>query len=303
MSDYPIKINHYRNNEIDLTLWDETIISSVNACIYPLSWYLNITCPGWEALITEDYRSVMPLPVSRRYFVPVIIQPALTWQLGIFSKDIMDESLSEQFLCAIPSYYGIKSCQFNKFNALPYSNTIKKRKNTTELELISSYDRIQNEYSDNAKSKIQSALRNRISIMQNISSHEFLQFIYRFDRFSSRPIKPTWLLFLRQILSNVIRYRMGEIHGAYTRENNLCAVVFFIRFKGRQIIHSAAADHEGINHGALYLIIDQYIAENTEKNLILSIDNPSAYNLVSAFKELGAKSYPFISLKKRFIFF
>lgn len=303
MSGNPIRVNHYRNNEIDLTLWDETIISSVNANLYPLSWYLNITCPEWEALITEDYRTVMPLPVSKRYLIPVISQPAFTWQLGIFSKDIMDEVLSEKFLRAIPSYYGIRSCQFNKFNILPASQSRNIRKYTTELELISSYAKIQANYSESALKKIQSAWQNRISIMHGVSNHDFLQFIYRFDRFSSKRIKPSGLTVLRQILSNALRNRMGEIHGAYTRENNLCAVILFIRFKGRQIIHLAAADHEGITDGALYLIIDQFIKENTEKNLILSVDDPSALSLRSLFKELGAKSYPFTTIKKIFLFF
>jgi hypothetical protein len=303
MNGNPIRINHYKNNDIDLTLWDETIISAVNANIYPLSWYLNITCPEWEALITEDYRTVMPLPVTRRFLIPVISQPVFTWQLGIFSKDIMDESLSEKFLRSIPSYYGIRSCQFNKFNILPASQSVNLRKYTTELELILSYPRIQADYSDNAKRKIRSAYQNRISIMHHISNHEFLQFIYRFDRFNLNRITPSGLTLLRQILSNAVRYRMGEIHGAYTRENNLCSAIFTIRFKGRQIIHFAAADYEGINDGALYLIIDQLIQKNTEKNLILSVDNPSVKPLISLFKELGAKSYPFITLKKTFIFF
>ncbi len=303
MSENPVRIKHYRNDEIDLTLWDETIISAVNASLYPLSWYLNITCPAWEAIATEDYRTIMPLPVSRRYFIPVLSQPPFTWQLGIFSKDIMDEVLSEEFLHAIPSHYGIRSCQFNKFNILPSHPSGISRKYTTELELISSYSKIHSDYSENAKKKIHTAQQHRISIMHNISNHEFIQFIYRFDRFSSNRIKPSGVVMLRQILSASIRYRMGEIMGAYTRENNLCAVIFIIRFKGRLIIHCAAADHEGINNGALYLIIDQFIKENTEKNLILCVDNPSALPLISIFKELGAKSYPFISIKKTFIFF
>lgn len=302
MNGSSIRVTLYRNNEIDLTLWDETIISAVNASLYPLSWYLNITCPDWEALISEDYRTVMPLPVTRRYFIPIISQPPFTWQLGIFTKYIMDESLSAKLLGSIPSYYGIRSFQFNKFNILPANQPVNLKKSTTELELISSYSRLQADYAEHAKRKIRSAHRNRISIIHHISNHEFLQFIYRFDRFNTKPITPSGLTLLRQILSNAVRYRMSDIYGAYTRENNLCAVIFFIRFKGRQIIHSAAADFEGIKDGALYLIIDHVIQKNAERNLILSVDNPSAKSLISIFKEFGAKLYPFISLKKTFVF-
>jgi len=303
MSNHNKLVKHCRHIEIDFTLWDETIISAVNANIYPLSWYLNITCPDWEALITEDYKTVMPLPVSRRFFFPVIIQPAFTWQLGIFSSDIMDEIMAEEILSSIPSHYGIRSCHFNKFNKLPLHPSRQIKKYTTELELISSHFKIQAVYRDIAIEKIKYAQQDRISIMKSISNHEFLEFVYRFDKFNSYRLKPSGLSLLRQILSNSLRYRMGEIHGAYSKENNLCATVFFIRFKGRQIIHYAAADNEGIENGALYLILDQFIAENAEKNLILCIDNPSARQLISLFKDLGAKSYPFTSIKKVFVFF
>lgn len=303
MSNNDIPVIHLRNEEIDPDLWDETIISSVNASIYPLSWYMNITCPDWEALITEDYRTIMPLPVSRHIFFPVITQPDFTWQLGIFSCDIMDETLSEKIVNSIPSYYGLKSYHFNKFNKLPLHLSRQSEKFTTELELISSYIKIRDNYNDIATEKIKYALQNRISIMKSISNHEFLNFIYRFDRFNSHRIKPSGLSLLRQILSNSYRYRMGRIYGAYTRENNLCAVTFFIHFKDRQIIHYAAADNEGIKNGSLYLILDHFISKNTEKNLILCVDNPSAKHLISLFKNLGAKSYPFLSMKKTFIFF
>ena len=296
-------IHHIRNDEIDLKLWDKTILSSVNASVYPLSWYLNITCPQWEALISEDYRTVLPLPVFRRYILRVIIQPPFTWQLGIFSYDIMNETLSEEILNQIPSSYRIKSYYFNKFNKLPVHLSQQTKKYTTELELISSYIKIRANYSADATGKISLANQNMISIIKNISTHHFLEFICRFDSFNSSRIKPSGLFMLRQIISNSLRYRMGEIHGAYSRENNLCATIFFIRFKGRQIIHYAAADDEGIKYGALYLILDKVISENAGKNLILCLDNPSSQYLISLFKDFGAKFYPFISVKKKIFSF
>ncbi len=54
------------NDQIDRALWDKTIESSPYGMIYALSWYLDIVCPDWEALVSDNYEQVMPLPVKKK---------------------------------------------------------------------------------------------------------------------------------------------------------------------------------------------------------------------------------------------
>ena len=53
----------------------------------PLTWYLDIVSPGWEAIVKEEagcYVAVLPLPVRRKFGLRYLQQPLLTQQLGLF---------------------------------------------------------------------------------------------------------------------------------------------------------------------------------------------------------------------------
>ena len=99
-----MQIQHLQHKHIDFKKWDDTILSSANHLGYAYSWYLNIVSPGWEALVTDDYEFVMPLPVKRKYKIPYLVQPVLTQQLGIFSKEEINDEVIQLFIKNIPYY-------------------------------------------------------------------------------------------------------------------------------------------------------------------------------------------------------
>ena len=54
-------IHYLKHHRIDKARWDRCISKAVNSRVYACSWYLDLVCPGWEALVEEDYTSVFPL--------------------------------------------------------------------------------------------------------------------------------------------------------------------------------------------------------------------------------------------------
>ncbi|MBL7112928.1 MAG: hypothetical protein ISS19_13405 [Bacteroidales bacterium] len=297
-----MKINHYHNKDIDLDKWDKCVQNAINPAIYPLSWYLHITSPDWEGLFSDDYKTIVPLPIVKKLGRQVVYQPEFTWQLGIFSSESLNPGVVENLLSHIPSKYRIGSYHLNKYNVIESGKYAVYPLQTTELQLISSYDKIRAEYKSSLHTRVERAKQNRVSMVKSITNHDFVNFAYKFDRFNTLRLNPTRLILLRQIVSNAIRYRMGEIYGAYTKENNLCAAIFLIHYKGRSIIHYAVSDNDGIESGALYMMIDNVIITHSGKSIILSVDDPFNSNLSDLLKYFGAKSYTFTKIKtKRFL--
>ena len=72
---------HIQDPEDAAGYYDNCISSSPNGLVYALSWYMNIICPDWEILATEDHSAVMPLPVSKSLGRKIIRQPEYSWQL------------------------------------------------------------------------------------------------------------------------------------------------------------------------------------------------------------------------------
>ncbi len=62
--------------QINAQIWDTQIHNSRQGVIYALSWYFDIVCEQWEALVwpsATDYAITMPLPVrcklGKRVFI------------------------------------------------------------------------------------------------------------------------------------------------------------------------------------------------------------------------------------------
>ena len=59
-----------KQTEIIRYRWDQVVLSSQNAMPYAKSWYLDaVFGDRWSALIEDDYKAVMPLPIKEKYFV------------------------------------------------------------------------------------------------------------------------------------------------------------------------------------------------------------------------------------------
>ena len=55
------KLIYIKHQDIDFKKWDATILSSAFPFVFAQSFYLNATCPNWDALIIGDYESVFPI--------------------------------------------------------------------------------------------------------------------------------------------------------------------------------------------------------------------------------------------------
>ena len=93
-----MQIKHLQHKDIDYARWDECITQSHNQLTYAHSWYLDIVSPNWEALVTENYEYIMPLPVKRKYGIPYLVQPIFVQQLGVFSKHDIPKHIIELFI-------------------------------------------------------------------------------------------------------------------------------------------------------------------------------------------------------------
>ncbi|MEM9022260.1 MAG: hypothetical protein AAGB22_00865, partial [Bacteroidota bacterium] len=63
---------------ISESTWDHFISRSPQRSIYFQSWYLDIICPGWQAVIASEkdtWQAVLPVNICRKALVPYALQP------------------------------------------------------------------------------------------------------------------------------------------------------------------------------------------------------------------------------------
>jgi len=289
-------INHILNPGEAADDYDKCITASPNGTIYALSWYLDIVCPDWELIANMDYTTVMPLPVFRSMGRKTLIQPDYAFHLGVFSTSIPDPETIHQYLQAVPRNYKLRRLCLNKFNIVMKKNA--RIHNAAELDLIRPYKQTMARFSRIIKDRLKFAEKNAISFVSNTAVNDLLMFSYRLDKLNKQKLKPNQVSTLRLIASNAIRYRSAQLASAYDRSNNLCAIILFLIFNGRASILHAAANADGLKMGAIEAIIDHFIRENSEQNLVLSIDNPGDKYLLETLKNFGSGISEFPCLKQ-----
>lgn len=85
-----IETKVFKRNQINENRWNNFIDQSPQAIIYGYTWYLDVICDEWLAIINlnadGDWLAVMPIPVFKNYFLHRSYIPLLCQHLAIFYK-------------------------------------------------------------------------------------------------------------------------------------------------------------------------------------------------------------------------
>lgn len=282
-----MKIIHLRNSSIDRKLWDSCITQSYNQLVYAYSWYLDIVSPGWEALVTENYEFVMPLPVKTKYKISYLVQPILTQQLGVFSKHKIGEDIVEEFIKKIPYFsyeINLNECNFYS-KALPQPNLT--------LDLNRPYSQIASSYSKNTHRNIEKANKLNLKIKCDISVKEFLDFYFSTDTCDSTIARST----LDKLITAGINTNIVTLYGVYSNENELIAELCLLNSSNILTNLLPASNTEGKTSSAMFLLVDFLIREKSEKISTFDFEGSKIEGIARFYKGFGSKNHPYYTIK------
>lgn len=114
-----------KNSEIDRSKWDQTILNSPTPWVFAQSFYLDATCPGWAALEDGNYKSIMPLTLSKKLGIEYLVQPPFTPQLGIFGT--YTAKINNDFFELLKTHYKYIDIELNASNTEHARETKDKR--------------------------------------------------------------------------------------------------------------------------------------------------------------------------------
>jgi len=291
-------VKYLEHSEINMAKWNACIMDSVNGIVYALSWYLDIVCPGWGALVEGNYETVMPLTAGEKYGIPYLYQPYFTQQLGVFSIKKPDPGKVEEFLNSIPEKYKFIEINLNIFNNLETKNFTITKNVTYQLDLIEPYDKLFGNYSTNTKRNLKKAEENRIYVSEGIKPDDLTALFRENAPPDIKKIKERHYLNLKHIMLFAQRSRIGKLYGAYSSNNSLCAGAFFISSQNKSIYLFSAASNKGKEQGAAFAIINHHIKNNSEKNITLDFEGSNISGLARFYSSFGANASEYLSVKR-----
>lgn len=290
-------IEYVRHADIASQQWDQCIGSSFNGSLEAYSWYLNLFCDQWDALIEGDYKTVMPLPVKKRLGQSLVYMPPFIRQLGIYSPEQLSIDRTAEFLVLLKKKFRVVTIGLNKYTPIPEGSFPVSREGFYELDLIQPYLRTVRNYSPECRTRIQFATERQYSIIRGLAPSDVIAFIKREKIRTEKAVMENDYKMLRMLIASLIRYKTGELYGAYNKVNMLSCVALFVWSNTSAILIFAAATRNAIEDNAHLLLFDRFIEKYSETNATLNFEYADIHHTPAVYGSFGASESHFQQIR------
>jgi hypothetical protein len=89
----------------------------------------------------------------------------------------------------------------------------------------------------------------------------------------------------------------AQIWGVLTPEKRLCAGAIFVESNGKVIFLFSGSNQVARGNSAMPYLIDRFICENSNRNLILDFEGSNDHNLARFYKSFGSKECVYLQVK------
>lgn len=276
-------IKYIRHKDILFDAWDACVARSRRPLVYAGSTYLNAICnQEWDALIYGNYEAVFPLPVKRKWGIPLVYQPFFCQQLGLFAPDGFFLGYSD-FLNAIPHKFLKAGLHLNPAFTLP--ENMLQRCNLL-LNLNRPYDQIAAGYNADARKNLRKCTEAGI-IVETCDDFAAAVSLYREVWGLLNPVlkEQHYLSFTKacealQSSSEAICLR------AYMGEKVLSYAIFL---RSPHYLHyvCAAPTVEGRKLGVMHAVIDHVAESYAGQNLFLDFEGSEIPDVAAFYRKFG----------------
>lgn len=279
-------IKLFKNSEIDREKWNRCIKESEGTVPYAYSWYLDIVCPSWEALIADDYKAVMPLPVFRKYGFDYIATPLFLQQLGVFSPDGSLRTGIDPFLEEIPGTFSLidlctaQSTSLRHFKSTPKYNF--------ELDLRESYEALWFNYSTDCRRNINLSHRYQQDITEDVNPGEIIALFKANVGRKAGIIREINYKRLELLMDMCRREGYGRILGIRSPKGKLLWAIFVIETSDRITLLVTAGSRKSREMRTGYHVIDQIIRKNAGTGRTLDFAGSSIPSIAVFMKSFGS---------------
>jgi hypothetical protein len=282
-------ISYLQRKHIDEIKWNNCINHAFNGNLYGYSWFLDIVAGQWDALVENDYERVFPLVHRRKLGISYIYQPFFTQQLGLYSTTKLDAEALGVFIQAIPAKFRQVEINLNTLNKVESIGVKLIPQLNHELDLIHSYEKIRQAYSENLVRNLRKPDKAGLTISKNIKPDDIIE-LFRNNRGKEiAHLHDKDYLKLKRIAYTCMYKGIANIQGVYDRENQLCAGAIFIQSNNKAIFLFSGLSEEGRDFGAMPFLVDNFIREHAGQHLTFDFDGSNDPSLARFYKSFGSK--------------
>lgn len=287
-------IRYIKRKDLDVVKYNNCIKNSLQSRIFAFSWYLDIVADNWDTLVLEDYEAVMPIPWRKKYFIKYIYQPLWTLELGVFSKEVVDENEFLIVLLGMFKYINIRTNVNNSFSMFEENRV---EKYFQKISFQKKYKDIYRGYNRNRKRELTKAIKNDLIERWN-DDPENLVLLFK-TNVGKRVLKikePDYIVLLKLITTCLMK-KKGEILSIYDRDNNLVSSAFFIKYKEKITEIVCSSDFKNRKNGANTFLNDRAIYKYQPNFKSFNFGGSSIDKIAKYYKSFGAETENYQQIK------
>lgn len=289
-------IQYLTQQQIDKDKWDACITYADNGLIYGYSYYLDHMSQQWDGLILNDYEAVMPLTWNKKYRIHYLYQPFLTAQAGVFGKNISPDIL-QAFLLHIPAKFQYWDIYLNQRNVFPLEDFHLYQRTNYVLDLNKSYGELYKDYRENIQRNIRRAEQMGCKPIKDFDIAKVVTLAAEQMKSHSKESKENIDRFLR-LYAHLYKKQQAITYGILSVKDDLIASCVFI-FSHNRAYYILVGNHpDGRTVGASHALIDSFIKDHAEKNMLLDFEGSDIRNLAFFYSSFGAKEEKYAAIKK-----
>ncbi|MFZ1260770.1 MAG: GNAT family N-acetyltransferase, partial [Chitinophagaceae bacterium] len=285
------------HQQIDKKKWDNCIATGDNGLIYGYSFYLDAMTTQWDALVLNDYETVMPLTWKKKYGISYLYQPFLTAQLGVFGKNITEKQL-ETFIELIPSHFKFVEINLNSGNALAIPAGFFSVRSNYILKLDKSYKDIYQNYRENIQRNIKKAIQLGCTVQKDFDEEKVIKLAVEQMKSHGEEAAENIERF-RKLYQQLHNRQMATTYGIWLKNELLASCIFFFSHQRAYYILVGNSPN-GKTIGASHMLIDAFIKDYAGKNIALDFEGSDIPSLAFFYSSFGAvhETYPALKINR-----
>ena len=289
------QIQYLPYKEIDKEKWDGCITNAPNGLIYAYSFYLDCMAKHWDALILNDYETVMPLTWNRKYGFYYLYQPAFTASLGVFGKNLTEEIIGD-FIKSIPSKFKLIEISLNSGNIFGIPTGFSIIRSNYIVHLNKSYEELYRLYRDNHKRNITKAIQLGCRVSKEVPVDEIIK-LNEEQLIHISGTKPEDYPNFKKLYELLNGKGQAKLYSIVVSKNKILASAVFF-FSHNRAYYIMVGNHpDGKTIGASHALIDAFIKDHANQNLILDFEGSDIRNLAFFYSGFGATEEIYPALK------
>ncbi len=272
------------SSKIDKAKYDSCIAADTASTPFLASWYLDSTAEIWLLIADENYNTVCPFSVKKKFGIQYIYQPYFNRATGIFGKD-------KHALCAAIQQGLLNEYRFwdfySEFN-FPDTGIVQSKRVYQSLLLDKTYDLIYTGYSSKLRRNLRLAMNDNVDIREGNDVSDFVTAFRKQTGDRITVFRDQEYVALKNLIKNCMSQK-GTFYLEAWHNNAKTAGAIFTSVNNKILYIEGYSTIEGRRLRSMHLLFDFVIRKHAGTGQILDFGGSNIYSIARFFHSFGAQ--------------